>query len=332
MRHSLPFRQGWLPFCGSGRPGTIPAVSRLPLFVRRCGAGLLAAVLATGCATRSRDVQPRPADPADFQSWSCARMHDEMDAVQQRAVELSWIVDERAGQHVVALGLGLTVFWPALLAMRPDGAEAQALATLKGRFEALETAARTRGCPPRPTTMSPERAAALPVVPGERLVYEERADLRAPLRESALTMHVLRRDGIEYLDEAESPGVWRQDLAGNLLEAPDGTMLWRRLLKPRMDIGDVLAGEMAIGGADPLLRARVRGQVVAVGPQSIAGRAFDVAVIELFGDVPQGEITTRLDGALVVDRRSGLLLRLDLRSAQPLFQRQRRLVRIEPAR
>ena len=78
-------------------------------------------------------------------------------------------------------------------------------------------------------------------------------------------------------------------------------------------------------------RARVRGQVVAVGPQSIAGRAFDVAVIELYGDAPQGEGSTRLDGALVVDRGSGLVLRLDLRSAQPLYQLQRRLVRVESA-
>jgi hypothetical protein len=33
----------------------------------------------------------------------------------------------------------------------------------------------------------------------------------------------------------------------------------------------------------------------------------------------------------VVDRRSGVLLRLDLRSAQPGFTMQRRLARIEPA-
>lgn len=290
-----------------------------------------AAVLVAGCATRAADVQPLAVDAAQFRPWSCARLQDEMDRVQQRAVELSWIVDERAGQHVVALGIGLAVFWPALLAMRPDGEESHALALLKGRYEALHAAARSNGCPPPPSEMAPERAAAMPVLPGERMVYEERATPRDALRTINLSMNTLRRDEIEFVTDASGkPARWRQDLAGNVLEAPAGVIVWRRLLRAGMALGDVLSGEMLISG-DELARARVRGQVVAVGPQTIAGRSFEVAVIELYGDVPQGELSTRLDGAIVVDRRSGLLLRLDLRSAQPLFQLQRRLVRVEPA-
>jgi hypothetical protein len=307
-------------------------VFALPLTAPRWLGCLLAAALSTGCATRAVDVQALPSNPADFLPWSCARIHDEMDLVQQRAAQLSWTVDERAGQHVVALGIGLAVFWPALLAMRPDGADAEALARLKGRFEALQSAARQKGCPPPPATMPPERAAAMPVLPGERMVYEDRTSAREPLREQTLTMTTLRRDEIEFLSDAVGvPVLWRQDLAGNVIEAPPGALVWRRLLRRSMALGDVLAGDIAVSG-DALLRARVRGQVVAVGPQSIAGRAFDVAVIELFGDVPQGETSTRLDGAIVVDRSSGLLLRLDLRSAQPLFQLQRRLVRVDVAR
>jgi hypothetical protein len=295
-------------------------------------AGLLAAALATGCATRSVDVVATPANPADFNGWSCGRIHDEMDAVQQRAVDLSWTVDERAGQHVVALGIGLVVFWPALLAMRPDGADAQALAVLKGRFEALQSAADQAGCPPRPTSMKPEQVATMPVLPGEQLVYEDRASVRDPLRELSLTMVALRRDEIEFhTDVLGVTALWRQDLAGNVVEAPPGMLVWRRLLKRSMALGDVLAGDFAISG-DAELRARVRGQVVALGPQSIAGRAFDAVVIELFGDVPVGDTSTRLEGAIVVDRGSGLLLRLDLSSAQPRFQLQRRMVRVEPVR
>ncbi|WP_233259153.1 hypothetical protein [Rubrivivax albus] len=287
--------------------------------------------LTSGCATRAVDVRPAIVDPAEFQPWSCDRLQAEMDRVQQRAVELSWIVDERAGQHVVALGVGLMVFWPALLAMRPDGAESDELAALKGRFEALHEAARRNACPPPPAEMAPARAAAMPVLPGERMVYEERATARDPLRALNMTMTTLRRDEIEFVTDAVGvPTRWRQDLAGNVLEAPPGVVIWERLLRPGMALGDVLAGHLQISG-DGQTRARVRGQVVAVGPQSIAGRAFDVAVIELYGDAPQGEGSTRLDGAMVVDRGSGLVLRLDLRSAQPLYQLQRRLVRVESA-
>jgi hypothetical protein len=293
--------------------------------------GLLVAALCAGCATRAVDVAPVPADPADFNGWACARLYDEMDLAQQRAVELSWTVDERAGQHVVALGIGLAVFWPALLAMRPDGADAQALAALKGRFEALQTAADRAGCPPRPTSMKPEQVASMPVLPGERLVYEDRANARDPLRALSLSMVALRRDEIEFHTEVQGVTArWRQDLSGNVLEAPPGMLVWHRLLRRQMALGDVLAGDIAVSG-DVDLRARVRGQVVAMGPQSIAGRLFDAVVIELFGDVPVGETSTRLDGAIVVDRGSGLLLRMDLNSAQPRFQLQRRLVRVEPA-
>jgi hypothetical protein len=54
-----------------------------------------------------------------------------------------------------------------------------------------------------------------------------------------------------------------------------------------------------------------------VGPQTVAGRRFDAAVVELFGDAQRGDSYTRIDGALVVDRLSGVLLRLDLSTAQP---------------
>ena len=104
----------------------------------------------------------------------------------------------------------------------------------------------------------------------------------------------------------------------------------REVLKRDLALGQVVAGEMRIVG-EPFVRARVRGQVVAVGPQKIAGRRFDAAVVELFGDVQSGDSSTRLDGAIVIDRHSGVLLRLDLRSAQPRFQLQRRLVRVDAA-
>ena len=64
-----------------------------------------------------------------------------------------------------------------------------------------------------------------------------------------------------------------------------------------LQLGQVLAGEL-VAGDDLSVRVRTRGQVVAVGPQTLAGRHFDVAVIELFGDVLRGDVATRLDGVL----------------------------------
>lgn len=294
-------------------------------------AAVLALSWLAGCATRSADIPPEPADPSDFVAWSCARIHDEIDLTQQRAVDVAWAVDRRAGQHVVALGIGLSVFWPALLAMRPDGAEAAELARLKGRYEALHAAAGRKLCPQPADQPSAERMAAMAVLPGETLVFEERGSVREPLAGLSMKFTALRRNDAEFLLLADDvQGVWRQDMAGNVVEAPPGALVWKRLLQRPLALGDVIAGDFGrVGNLEE--RARVRGQVVAVGRQRIAGRVFDAAVIELYGDVSQGDISTRLEGTMAVDRAAGLLLRLDLSSSNPAFNLQRRLVRVEAA-
>ena len=289
---------------------------------------LSASVVLAGCATRSQDVAPAAADHAEFTGWTCARVQDELDSVQQRASDMAYAVDERAGNNLVALGVGVAIFWPALLAMRPAGLEAEELARLKGRYEALRNAERQRACAPAPSGLAPEKAALLPVAVGDWLVYEERALPRGALVERRLRVAALRRDEIGYASAAGAAEGWRQDLAGNLWSSPQGQLLWHRLLKPDLVLGQVLDGEFQLEG-DPLTRARVRGQVVAVGQQTVAGRSFDAAVVELFGDALRADGSARLDGVIVVDRRSGVLLRLDLNSSMAPFSLQRRLARVE---
>jgi hypothetical protein len=162
-------------------------------------------------------------------------------------------------------------------------------------------------------------------------VYEERANGGGPARELGLRLQTLRRGELEFRVEppsASTLGAWRQDAFGNLPQAP-GWVHWQRLLQPDLALGSVLAGDLL--GPEERQRGRVRGQVIALGVQSGLGRPFDAAVIELFGDVPHGDLSTRLDGVMVVDRKSGVLLRLELQSGSPDFALRRTLVRIEPA-
>jgi hypothetical protein len=286
------------------------------------------AVALAGCVTRAIDVKPLPANPVDFARWDCTRIDDEIDRVQQRAVDLAYAVDERGANNIVALGLGLSIFWPALLAMRPDGPDAAELGRLRGRFEALRVASAFKACPPASSDLPPARAAGLPIQIGDRLVYEERLQQRGQVNEAILQVVALRRDEVEFRDGGTA--VWRQDLAGNVVAAPPGSLLWPRLLRRDLELGQVLAGDVVLSGGDPLVRARVRGQVLAVGQQLVDGRRFDAAVIELYGDAQRNDTSTRLEGSMVVDRPSGLLLRLDLQSAHGEFTLQRRLARIEP--
>ncbi len=326
--HNMTRANKLFPGCLAALPGRV-----LGLVV-----GLVVGLMLAGCATRAVDVKPLPANAADFALWGCDRIHDESDRVQQQAAELAYAVDERAGQNIMALGLGVTVFWPAMLAMRPVGLEAEELARHKGRYEALQLAAARQQCAPPTPALPPAQAAQLPVALGERLVYEVRSRARGPLTLQVLQVAALRRAEFEYEAAAavgaaapDLPGgTWVQDRAGNVLQAPPGAMRWPHFLRSEMALGQVTAGNIVLVG-DPDARARMRGQVVAVGPQTVAGRRFDVAVVELFGDAPGGEAYTRVEGALVIDRASGVLLRLDLRSANPAFQVQRRLLRVDAA-
>jgi hypothetical protein len=285
-------------------------------------------LLGSGCASRAIEVAPKPTDPAAYAAWDCERLFDDSDLVQRQAADVAYAVDARAGDNMLMMGLGVTVFWPALLAMRPEGPEAAELAALKGRFEAMRLVS-DRRCGPPPEAMAARRQAALPVVLGTP-------------HSLAMTVTALRREQIEFRvarDDLALSRPWRQDLAGNTVFEDRAPLIgWRRLLKPDLALGQVLSGELAAAD-DAVPAARVRGQVVAIGPQTVAGRSFDVAVIELFGEAPLGTAgqgqgmdgSARLDGVMAVDRRSGVLLRLELRCANSDYALRRRLVRVDPA-
>lgn len=146
----------------------------------------------------------------------------------------------------------------------------------------------------------------------------------------------LKRDRVEFAPDLAGealPGLWSQDLAGNTRADSRAPLVsWRRLLKPDMQLGQVLSGELYSADPAGVGPARVRGQVVAQGVQQILGRSFDVAVIELFGDAPtlDGGFA-RLSGVMAVDRTSGLLLRLELSCSNPDFAMRRQLTRVESA-
>jgi hypothetical protein len=291
-----------------------------------------------GCAAFRASLPPSANDPAAYVGWSCERLFGEMDVVQQRAADVAYAVDSRVGNNMISLGVGITVFWPALMAMRPTGIDAMELTALRGRFDAMQLSAARKGCEaPAPSPPAATDAAAmLPVAQGDRLVYEDRVGTAGSLHELGMRVTALHRDQIEFrldLDGKALAPTWRQDLAGNAVPEPRPAMLgWQHLLRRDLALGQVLSGELAAAN-EPKATARLRGQVVATGPQEMAGRSFDVAVIELFGEAPKesrdGAASTRLDGVMAVDRRSGVVLRLELRCANSQFALRRRLLRVE---
>jgi len=306
--------------------------------LRSCS-GVLAACLAImalgllpGCATAPGGAVGE--DPAEFLHWRCEALHDEADRVQRRAVAVAYAGDPAARRGIIAAGQSVELFWPALRAMHTEGADATELARLERRHAALRGAVAQLGCAPQAMVNEALLRPMLPLAPGDRLVYEERGGARRATAELALTLDTVQRGRFEFsatLAGQPLPGGWLQDAAGNLLASPAGAgvpglLYWSRLLEPMPALGAVVAGELrhTAGG-----RARVRGQVIALGVHTAHGRAFDYAALELFGEVLGAVPGARVDGVLVVDRGSGVLLRLDLRSNDPAFELRRTLMRVE---
>jgi len=297
--------------------------------------GLAATVwLLAGCA--SPPAGEAGGDSAGhFMHWRCEALHDEADRVQRRAVAVAYASDLSGRRGFIAAGQAIELFWPALRAMHTEGADAAELARLERRHAGLREAAAQLACAPPAVVSDALLRSMLPLAPGDRLVYAERGGLRRAATELTLTLDAVRRGRFEFsatLGGQPLPGDWVQDSAGNLLGplghaiAAPGLLYWTRLLDATPALGDVVSGELrhSAGG-----QARVRGQVIALGVHTGLGRAFDYAAIELFGEVLGAAPGTRVDGVLVVDRGSGVLLRLDLRSTDPGFDLRRTLMQVQ---
>lgn len=301
---------------------------RDPLFLILC----LAALALAGCGGAPVASRPLPVSAADFARWTCAQVQEEQDLVQRKAIGVAYRPDSAAGDGMLNLAGGLSVYWPALLAMRPAGMEARDLSRLKLRFDALGDAVASKACGPVvPQAAAPARQS------GDRLVYESRSSVRGPTTELALRATASGAGRVSYVegetgrtDATAASGTWTFDTAGNLSAAPNGALWWPSLLRSALTLGQVTAGDIMLSG-DPHARARMRGQIVAVGEQNVAGQRFDAAVLELFGDAPSGDAYTRVEGVLVVDRAQGTLVRLELFSAHAAFNVHRRLLRVELA-
>ena len=326
-----------------------------PLFAALCLSGLTL----MGCAGPGASG-PSPtsasASAGDFARWTCAQIADEIEQLQRRAATVAFAPGNYAGQGVLALGSGLNLYWPAILATRPSGIEARDPQALKARYDSLHSAATPPRCQLAPQAWSGSStpasgdaatsatAAAVPAMapmpqPGDRYFYEDRRNVRSAAQEWSLLAQQVSGNQTTYLGSGlglgATPsampvlaGTWVLDTAGNVAAAPDGSLWWPQLLRSALMLGQVTAGDIMLAG-DPLARARMRGQIIAVGQQTVAGQRFDAAVLELFGDAPIGNAYTRVEGVIVVDRATGTLLRLDLRSAHPAFNLQRRLLRLQ---
>jgi hypothetical protein len=94
------------------------------------------------CATNPDNIQASYVSPLKYRDYDEEQIIMEMDYVGQRTQELYQRLKKKATGDKWKTGIGLVLFWPALLALEGgDGPEAVEYARLKGEYEALRQSA-----------------------------------------------------------------------------------------------------------------------------------------------------------------------------------------------
>ena len=103
---------------------------------------LLTFAFISSCATNPDNIQASYVSPLKYRNYDADQIILEMDYVGQRTQELYQRLKKKATGDKWKTGIGLVLFWPALLALEGgDGPEATEYARLKGEYEALRQAA-----------------------------------------------------------------------------------------------------------------------------------------------------------------------------------------------
>jgi hypothetical protein len=112
---------------------------------RYIGAALAAALTTGACASSPDSVQAQYISPAQYASYGCNDIEQDLRDISLRVHTLTAGQRRRANQDAWATGVGLVVFWPALFfLMRGD--KADELARMKGEYDALVTSSRRKDC------------------------------------------------------------------------------------------------------------------------------------------------------------------------------------------
>ncbi|MBP2281552.1 hypothetical protein H4W00_002365 [Psychrobacter sp. PL19] len=101
----------------------------------------------SGCASKSINIPATYVSPNEYASFSCSTLEDEMREISQRVATTTGQVDKKASVDSWQMGVGLVLFWPALLFLEGgDGVLQSEYALLKGKYEAVSSQYNRKGC------------------------------------------------------------------------------------------------------------------------------------------------------------------------------------------
>jgi hypothetical protein len=99
-----------------------------------------------GCAQHAADISAMYVSPITYENYSCVQIREEAARLSAKATQVAGVQDSKATNDAVATGVGVILFWPALLMIKGDSTTAAELSQLKGQMEAVEQASIQKKC------------------------------------------------------------------------------------------------------------------------------------------------------------------------------------------
>jgi hypothetical protein len=84
--------------------------------------------------------------PVTYEGYTCAQLSEEAQRVSVRAAQAAGVQDQKSTNDKVAMGVGLVIFWPALLFTKGNDETTAELARLKGQMDAIEEVSIKKRC------------------------------------------------------------------------------------------------------------------------------------------------------------------------------------------
>jgi hypothetical protein len=106
----------------------------------------IATLVVAGCAKDANQVGPTYISPVTYETYTCPQLAEDAQRVSSRAAQAAGVQDQKATNDKVAMGVGLIIFWPALLFTKGNDETTAELARLKGQMDAIEQASIQKRC------------------------------------------------------------------------------------------------------------------------------------------------------------------------------------------
>jgi hypothetical protein len=98
------------------------------------------------CASASSDIAPAYVSPVMYQSYTCAQLAQEAQAVSAHATTLAGTQDQKRTNDAIATTAAVVIFWPAAFFVGGDKQTAAELAQMKGQMVAIEQSSIQKKC------------------------------------------------------------------------------------------------------------------------------------------------------------------------------------------